>query len=135
MLCLYEKMCFIDLILLDLFTFSMQFFQRWEVIKDSNDPYHYHSTNSDLQVYPLTRIPKLFACSCHLLTCILFLKRTPPDIVRLPYGLAPTILNKISKGNPRKPCNLRTSKQTIVQFLFMCLDTCHRLKNMFTLSC
>ena len=55
-------MCFIYLILVDLITFSVQFFQRWEVIKNNNDSYRYNSTNSDLQVYPLTRITKPFVC-------------------------------------------------------------------------
>ena len=42
--------------------------------------------------------------------------------------LDPNYTQQKSKGNLRKPWNKRTPKQTIIQILFICLDTFRRLK-------
>ena len=35
----------------------------------------------------------------------------------------------------QKTMQYKTPKQTIIQLLFICLDTCHRLRKTFTLVC
>ena len=40
----------------DLFTFRMQFKQRWGAIKVNNNSYYYHSSNCDIQVSQLRLI-------------------------------------------------------------------------------
>ena len=60
------------------------------------------------------------------------------------FGSDPTYTQKIMKipdiawptfFDSYREFMLRTSKQTIIQFLFICLDTCHRLRKMFNLVC